>query len=293
MGFVQNGLIGRFDLNINAPMHKTIRITPERTSWAQIAHDFAKFRGLLFILAWREISIRYKQTILGLIWVLLQPLTSALLFAYILGRLGRLPSDNVPYLLFGFFGLVLWNMFSQGLDRASSSIVLDERLISKVYFPRWIIPLAAVLSTLPDFLINLVFGFLLLLVFGVHPSWQIIFVPPTVLFVGMLTSSVGLVLAALTVRYRDFRFIIPFLLQVGLFASPVLYSASLVPPAQRALFYLNPLAGPLAIFRHGLVEAAPPPDWASCGISFLTGTFLIVLCAYLFRWMEDGLADVI
>ena len=270
-----------------------VRISPERISLAQTLRDFQKFRELLLILSWREISVRYKQTALGFFWVLLQPLASAFIFAFLLGHLGKLPSDHMPYLVFSFIGLTLWNLFAQGLDRASASIVLDERLISKVYFPRWLIPLAAVLSTAPDFLINFVFANLLLGLNGFYPGWQIIVALPVILFVGMLAASVGLVLAALTVRYRDFRFVVPFCLQMGLFASPVLYSLTLLQPGLRSFAYLNPLAGSIEIFRHALTNSLAAIDGWGCALSFGTGIVICIVCVEIFRRMEDDLADLI
>ena len=271
----------------------TVRLGPERISLEQTLRDFRKFRELLLILSWREISVRYKQTVLGFIWVLLQPLASALIFAFLLGHLGKLPSDHVPYLVFGFVGLTIWNLFSQGLDRASASIVLDERLVSKVYFPRWLIPMAAVLSITPDFLINFVFANLLLAFYGFYPTWQIIVVIPVILFVGMLAASMGLVMAALTVRYRDFRFVVPFCLQMGLFLSPVLYSLTLLQPNLRSIAYLNPLAGSIEAFRHALTGTLSDVDGWGCALSFGTGFVICIVCVEIFRRMEDDLADLI
>ncbi len=267
-------------------------LTPERTSLSKFWRDFLRYRDLLFLLVWRDISIRYRQTALGLFWVLLQPLSAALIFAFCIGRLAKIPSDGLPYLAFAYSGMVIWGLFAQSMERASGSIVGDERLITKVYFPRWIIPLSTIGSTLVDFTISVIMLFILLLAFGIYPGWHVLLVLPAVLQLLIFTASLGLLAAALNAKYRDIRYLTTFGLQLLLFMSPIFYSYGIIPLPTLWIWYLNPVTGPIELFRLSVTGA---------GHFYLTGYLLslavslvlIVISVRVFNRMEDDMVDTI
>jgi lipopolysaccharide transport system permease protein len=246
----------------------------------------------LIILALREVSIRYKQTVLGITWVIIQPLITALIFALIFGKFAHLPSNGLPYLVFAYLGMVIWNVFSQGVDRASGSIIADERLVTKIFFPRWIIPLAAVLSLLPDFCIWFLFGFGLSLFYHLVPGWSLLLLPVSSIAVLLLASAVGLMIAGLNVKYRDFRHVVPFLQQVGLYASPVFYTTEIASERFRWIFYFNPLTGILELFRYSITGQGVV-RWHDCGLSLFMALIIGVFCVLVFHRVEDEIADVI
>src|SRR5258706_8575953 len=199
-------------------------ISPEKSSLLQIGRDLLRYRELLFLLVWREVSVRYSQTVVGIFWVILQPMLSALIFAFVFAQLAIKPSDGLPYLVFAYIGTLIWGLFAQGIDRASGSIVADEQLIRRVYFPRWIIPMASVGSTLIDFAICTLLLLVILFFYSVPLTWHLIFFLPATVLVFLLATSLGLATAALNAKYRDFRFLATFGLQIFQFVSPVFYS---------------------------------------------------------------------
>lgn len=269
-----------------------LRIQPSR-GWAALnLADLWHYRELLFILAQRDIKLRYKQTALGIIWVILQPLIAALIFAVIFGQLARLPSDGIPYLLFAFTGLVGWNYFSDAVNRAGNSLVGQANLITKVYFPRLLIPLASTTAVLVDLAISLVVLGGLMLLHGVYPGWQLLTLPLFLLLIILLAAGVSLWLSALGVYYRDFIFAMPFLIQVWMYASPVIFATSLIPAEWQPLFALNPMVGALEGLRWAILgkSALSAPILLTSGGSalliFLSGLFF-------FRRVERTFADVI
>jgi lipopolysaccharide transport system permease protein len=269
-----------------------ITIHAGRSSLRDSGRELLRYRDLFFMLTWREISVRYKQMTLGILWVILQPLSSAVIFAFVFGRLASLPSDGMPYLVFAYSGMCIWSLFSQGLSRASDSIIADEKLVSKVYFPRWIIPLAAVTSASVDFAVSLVFLGVLLLFHGIFPGWHFLLLFPAILLTFLFAAALGLIIAGWNVKYRDFRYLTPFLLQLLLFVSPVLYSLSLVPENIGWLPYLNPLAGIFELFRLAITGLGHFSLPGFC-LSLLSGVLLAAFSIRSFHRIEEELADFI
>jgi len=271
---------------------EVVRIRPS-AGWRTLdLGELWRYRELLWFLAMRDIKLRYKQTALGVTWAVIQPLLTMVIFSIFFGRLGGIPSDGIPYPLFALCALLPWQLFAYALTQSSNSVVNEQRLITKVYFPRLIVPISSVLSGLVDFGV----AFLLLLVmmvwYGVTPGWAVVTVPLFVLLAVAAALAVGLWLAALNVQYRDFRYTIPFLTQFWMFASPVAYPSSLVPPAWRPLFGLNPMAGVIEGFRWALLNKADP-SWGLLAAS--TGAVALLLIGGLlyFRRMEKSFADVV
>lgn len=270
----------------------TVLIRPRR-GWAALQlGELWAYRDLLLILAERDVKLRYKQTALGVIWVILQPLLAALIFAAIFGACAKLPSDGKPYLLFVFCGMLPWNLFSGALQRAGNSLVGNANLISKVYFPRIIIPLASVLSVLVDFAVSLVVMVLFMLCYRVSPTVHLLALPFFLLLTLIAATGISLWLTGLNVYYRDFMYALPFVIQVWLYASPVTYATSLIPEAWRMWYSLNPAAGFIEGFRWALLGngALTPAMVASSTISSIA---LLVSGVAVFRRIERGFADVL
>lgn len=240
----------------------------------------------------RDITLRYRQTALGIVWVILQPLLTALVFALVFGKVAKLPTNGVPYLVFSFTGLLAWNLFSGVLTRGSAALLQNAGLVSKVFFPRVLVPLSVAFSAMVDFGVSLVFLAILLVTSGINPGWPILLLPVWVILVLALATGLGAVSSALTVRYRDVQYIIPFGLQFFLYASPIAYSLSAVPSKYQAIYELNPLTWLLEEFRWSLLAQPAPPAWQIvASVTFCLGAFM--LCMFLFEQMERGLADVI
>jgi lipopolysaccharide transport system permease protein len=267
-------------------------ISPERSSFLQMGRDFIRYHELLLLLIWREISVRYSQTAVGILWVVLQPMLAALIFAFVFGRLVNMPSDGLPYLVFAYSGTLIWGLFAQGLDRAAGSIVADEQLIRKVYFPRWIIPLASVGSALIDFAICTLVLVVLLFVYDIPPTWHLVFFLPATLLVFLLAASLGVATAALNARYRDFRLLVTYALQIFPFITPVYYSLRLVPHDLLGVAYLNPLAGPVELFRLSVTGTSHffLPGFA---VSLAVDALVIASCVWIFHALEDDIVDTV
>jgi lipopolysaccharide transport system permease protein len=264
-----------------------------RSGWRPIDwRELWRYRELLAFLAVRDIKVRYKQTVLGAAWAVIQPLFTMVVFSIFFGKLGGIPADGFPYPLFTLCALLPWQLFAYALTQASNSVVAEQRLITKVYFPRLIIPFASVLAGLVDFAIA--FGFLLLLMayYGVAPGWGVLTVPLWVAFAVATALAVGLWLSALNVQYRDFRHTIPFLTQIWLFLTPVAYPSSLVPERWRPLYGLNPMAGVVEGFRWALLGHARWPGYLFL-VSAATVAVLLVGGLYYFRRLERSFADVV
>jgi lipopolysaccharide transport system permease protein len=244
------------------------------------------------LLTVRQVSVRYKQTVIGVAWVLLQPLVAMTIFTVIFGYFAKLSSNGLPYPVFAYSALIMWNLFSEGLSRAGTSLIADEKLITKVYFPRLIIPLSAVGSAWIDFAVSLFVLFPLILFYGLRPSLSLLLLPVAMILTMILSAGVGMMLAALNVRYRDFQYTIPFLLQVWLYASPVVYSAQIVPESVRSLYYLNPMVGLIELSRFA-VTGQGTVDLQGLGISAVAAIALFILGSTVFRWVERSFADFI
>jgi lipopolysaccharide transport system permease protein len=249
------------------------------------------YRELLSSFTWRDVKIRYKQTALGFLWAVIQPLCMMLIFTVFFGRLAKIPSDGIPYPLFVLAALLPWTLFAEGITRSTSGMITNAHIMTKVYFPRLIMPLAGVLSPLVDF----VFSFFILVVmmawYGFIPTINIIFLPLFILLALATSLGIGLWLSALNVQYRDFQYTIPFLVQLGLFASPVVYPASLVPESVRFLYGLNPMAGVIEGFRWALLGTAMPGAMILVSVGMVV--VLLVSGAFYFRKMEQYYADVV
>jgi lipopolysaccharide transport system permease protein len=253
--------------------------------------ELAAYRELLYFLVWRDIKVRYKQTVLGAVWAILQPVMTMVVFSVFLGGLAHVPSDGIPYPLFSFVALVPWTYFATAVTGASASVVASQQLISKVYFPRLLIPLAAVVTPLVDLGFALLTLVALLWWYHVVPGAAIVWLPALIAFAVLSAFAVSLALATLTVRYRDVRYIVPFVMQFWMFATPVAYPASLVPAKWRVFYGLNPMTGVVEGFRWVLVGGPPP------GLMILAS--LLVILAILvagvvyFRSAEGTFADSI
>lgn len=261
--------------------------------WAAIdVGELWRYRDLLLTLAIRDVKLRYKQTALGVIWVILQPLLAAGIFSFVFGAVAKLPSDGLPYFVFSYAGLLAWNAFNSTLSKSSASLLDNKNLISKVYFPRLILPLSTVLSTLIDFTVALSVMIGMLLVFRINPGWPIVLLPVWVGLMILLAVGIGLYASALMVEYRDLQYVIPVLLQFLLYGSPVAYALSAVPVALRPYFVVNPLSGLLEAVRWSLLGAAPPSwHWVAAGAAGAAAVFLA--SAYAFKRIERRFADVI
>jgi lipopolysaccharide transport system permease protein len=276
----------------NAPPSATIRIEPTRGWFALGLREVWAYRELLYFLVWRDIKVRYKQTVLGVAWVVIQPLATAAIFAFILGRLASLPSGGVPYLIFVFAALLPWQLFSGALTRAGASLVASSNLLTKVYFPRLVVPLAAVLSGLVDFMVSLVILGVLMVRYRVAPSWNLLTLPVFVLLALLAAFGAGLWLSALNVQYRDVQQLIPFLAQAWMFLSPVVYSEELIPAGTvRLLYNLNPITGVVQGFRWALF-GAPPPTAITLVSAVLVSLATLAGLVY-FKRVEDTFADVV
>ncbi|MGC3968258.1 MAG: ABC transporter permease [Pirellulales bacterium] len=251
-----------------------------------------KYRELLYFLMLRDVKLRYRQTFLGVAWAVMQPLLTMAVFTVFFGKLAGLPSDGKPYALFTLAALVPWQLFSYSLTQSSNSLVAEQRLITKVYFPRLIVPLASVLAGVADFAIALLLLFGLMAWFGISLTWSILALPLLSLFALAAAVAVGLWLSALNVQYRDVRYTIPFLTQLWMFATPVAYPSDLVPAEYRAWYGLNPMTGVIEGFRWALLDT-PPPSLSMMFASLFITCVLLVGGALYFRRMERTFADVI
>ena len=271
---------------------KKVIIRPGNQSLIEALREFWDYRDLLYILAAREVSVRYKQTAIGVAWVVVQPVLTTLIFTLVFGRFAKIPSDGIPYTVFAYSGLVLWGLFSQGLTRAGDSIIADEKLITKVYFPRLVIPFAAVGSAWIDFAVSLFILLPLTYVFGLRPTVSLLLIPVLMILVMILAAGMGTLLASLNVRYRDFRYVMPFLIQIWLYASPIVYPVSIVPESVRLWYYINPMAGLIEAFRYA-VTGQGGLSWLGLGISALISLILFSLGFSVFRQVERSFADFI
>jgi lipopolysaccharide transport system permease protein len=262
----------------------------EKNYWA----DLWRYRELFWILAWRDISVRYKQTIIGILWALIRPFLTMVVFTIIFGRIANLPSDgNAPYPLLVFAALLPWSLFSNALSESSNSLISNANLIGKVYFPRLIIPAATLVTAFIDFLISFIMLIGMMIYYQFAPGWQMLMLPFFTILALLASLGPGLWITALNVKYRDFRYIIPFVVQFGLYVSPVGFSSQIVPVEWRLLFNLNPMVGVIDGFRWCILGNNSPVDLSG----FLLGLAITALFLYLgvsrFRKMEKTFADLI
>jgi len=270
----------------------TLFIRPQ-TGWTAAGlKELWEYRELLYFLTWRDIKVRYKQTVLGAAWAIIQPFFMMVVFSLFFGYLAKVPSDGIPYPIFAYCALLPWQLFAHALTESSNSLVANERLITKVYFPRLVVPISAVLGGLLDFAIAFVILLLMMAYYGVRPTWAIVTLPAFLLLAMLTALGVGLWLSALNVKYRDVRYTITFLIQFWLFATPVAYSASIVPARWRALYGLNPMAGVVEGFRWALLGKSTGPG-ALLAVSVTVVILILIGGLYYFRRMEAEFADVV
>ena len=260
----------------------------------QYWRDLWRYRELFFILAWRDVAVRYKQTVIGLAWAFVRPFMTMVVFTIVFGKIAKLPTEGTaPYAVMVFAGLLPWTLFASVLSDASTSIVGSSNLISKVYFPRLIVPLSTILVALIDFLVSLVILAGLMLWYGVVPGWQILLLPVFVLLALLCSIGPALWAAAVLVKYRDFRFIIPFVTQIGLYISPVGFSGKIVPEQWQLLYSLNPMVGVIDGFRWCILGGASPIDGPGFAIGMGITLILLWWGIRSFRRIERAFADMI
>jgi len=261
----------------------------ERHYWA----DLWRYRELFFFLAWRDILVRYKQTALGAAWALLRPFLTMVVFSLVFGKLANMPSGGVPYPILVFAALLPWQLFANGFSEAGNSLISNANMISKVYFPRLVVPAATVIVSVVDYGISLLMLAAIMLWYGFMPSWQILALPLLTLMVVALAIGAGLLTAALNVRFRDFRFVVPFAIQLGLYISPVGFSSSIVPEKWRPIYSLNPMVGVIESFRWAILGNEYDFPWSSLISSLLVTLALLGVGITYFRRTEKAFADLI
>ena len=253
--------------------------------------EFWAYRELLVVLITRDIKVRYKQTVLGALWAILQPVSAMLIFTMIFGRLAKMPSDGYPYAIYVFAALLPWMFFSNAITASSNSLINEANLISKVYFPRLIIPLASIGGGLVDLAISTGVMFLLMLYYGVGWSLHLLMIPFLLISVIFIALGVGTLLSALIVAYRDFRYVVPFMMQLWMFATPVVYPANLVPAKWQWILFLNPMSGMIDAFRSAFL--GKPLDMGAIGISFGVAIAFFLIGVSYFEKVERKFADII
>jgi lipopolysaccharide transport system permease protein len=269
-----------------------VRIVPAR-GWVSLKlGELWAYRELLYFLVWRDVMVRYKQTALGAAWAVIQPFCTMIVFSLFFGRLAKIPSNGVPYPIFAYAALVPWTFFANGLGQSANSLVGSANLIKKVYFPRLMIPTATVLSEGVDFCIAFVVLLVMMLYYGIAPTANVVWLPLFLLLALGTSLGVGLWLSALNVHFRDVRYVVPFITQFWLFATPVAYPSSLLSEPWRTLYGLNPMVGVVEGFRWALLGSGPAPG-AMAGVSALVAAALLTSGALYFRRMEKTFADVV
>lgn len=262
------------------------------SSPSQYASEVWRYRNLLFILSWRDIQVRFKQTVIGAAWALLRPLLTLIILTIVFSKIARLPTEgSAPYVLLVLSGLLPWQFFASGLSDAASSITDNEKIVSKIYFPRLVIPISALAVCAVDFGISLLILVGIFVFYGFAPNWHILALPVVIVFSILAALGPGLILAALNVKYRDFRYVVPFIVQLGIYVSPVAYSTSLIPEAWRTLYYLNPMAGLIDAFRWTVLGDNFTPWWPGVVLSLTVLLALLIAGLLYFRATERSFAD--
>ena len=282
-------MLGSETKTIDIPI---IRIEPSTTRLALRLHELWEYRELLYFLVWRDVKVLYKQTAIGASWAIIQPFLTMIIFTLVFGKFANMPSDGLPYPIFSFAALLPWTYFSKALNQSIQSVVNNAHLITKVYFPRFLLPISATLSGIIDFGISFVFLLGMMVWYGIVPGWGTLFLPGFILMTILTALSVSLWLSAINVRYRDVGQAIPFLIQIWMFASPVAYPVSVVPENWRLLYSLNPMAGVIEGFRWALL-GKEAPEILPIVISIAVVLGLLVSGMVFFKRMEETFADVV
>ena len=287
-----SSLAGDRESNAAAPGDADQILIKPKKGWQAVDFgELIRYRELLYFLTWRDIKVRYKQTVLGATWAILQPVVSMIIFSIIFGKFAKIPSDGVPYPIFVYAGLLPWTFFASAVSRSGTSLVTSAHLVTKVYFPRLLVPTGNVAAVLVDFALSFVVYVFIMLWYQYLPGPLILLLPALVVLTVIAALGTGYVLTSLTVSYRDFRIVIPFLLQIWMYASPVVYSATLLPERYRWILALNPLTGIIGAFRSSLLNQ--PMDWSSLGISTLVTIVIFVFGLFNFRRTERRFADIV
>jgi lipopolysaccharide transport system permease protein len=270
----------------------SVLVAPRKDWFDLDLRGLYEYRELLYFLAWRDVKVRYKQASIGVGWVVLQPLLTMVVFTVIFGRFAKIPSDGLPYPIFAFAALLPWNYFAQAIAQSSTSVVRNSGLVTKVYFPRLVLPLAATIAPLVDFAVAFVVLLGMMVWYGVVPGWGLLALPLFMLLVILTSLAACLFLSPLNVRYRDIEHAIPFLVQIWMYASPVVYSVRIVPEKWRTLYSLNPMVGVIEGFRWAMLGQGSP-DFVVMAVSAMVVTILLFGGLVFFRRMERTFADVI
>jgi len=280
------------DNAISIGIRPVVVIEPRRGWAAMNLKEVLEYRELLYFFVWRDLKVRYKQTILGALWAILQPLITMLVFSVFFGRLAKMPSDGVPYPLFSFAALVPWTFFATGLSQSSNSLVSGANMLRKIYFPRLVMPTASVLAGVVDFGLAFLVLVGMMFFYGFTPSAAVVILPALLLLTVITSLGAGILLSALNVQFRDVRYIIPFLVQIWLLATPIAYSSNLLPDRWRTLYAINPMVGVVEGFRWALLGTgtAPGPMLLASSVAAL---LLLVSGIFVFRRMERNFADVV
>lgn len=261
----------------------------ERHYWI----DLWRYRELFYILAWRDIAVRYKQTLIGVLWAVLRPLLTMMIFVVIFGKIAKLPSEGMPYPIFVFAAMLPWTFFSSAFSDASNSLIGNSNLISKIYFPRLIIPAASIIVAVVDFMISFAILIGLMIWHQYWPDWHIVTLLPLLMLVFFAALGAGLFVSSLNVKYRDFRFVVPFIVQLGLYISPVGFSTTIVPEQYRLFYYLNPMVAVIDGFRWAISGGKTTLNTTELAISLTVVTILCIVGIVFFRKTEKTFADVI
>jgi lipopolysaccharide transport system permease protein len=278
--------------NLSYLSEPTVVIEPRKSLFHLDLRAIWEYRELLYFLVWRDLKVRYKQTVIGAGWAIVQPLMTMVIFTAVFGNFAKIPSDGIPYPIFAYSALLPWNLFASSLTRGGTSVVGNSQLISKIYFPRLLLPLSGILSPIVDFAVSFVILVVMMIWFGTLPSWGVLALPLFLFLVLLTALAVGLWLSALDVRYRDVGHTIPFLVQLWMFASPVAYPVSLVPDKWRMLYSLNPMAGVIEGFRWALL-GKESPDFGMIVISSIMVLALLLSGIVYFKHTERTFADVV
>jgi lipopolysaccharide transport system permease protein len=287
----QNWAPASSDLPLPSQVPVTI-IRPSR-GWISLnLRDLWEYRELLYFLTWRDVKVRYKQTLLGAAWAIIQPTFTMVVFSLFFGKLAHMPSDDIPYPIFSYAALVPWTFFANGLGQASNSLVASANLIRKVYFPRLVVPISAVISGGVDFALAFLVLLGMMLFYGIVPTAAVVWLPLLLLLALVTSLGVGLWLTAMNVQFRDVRYTVPFLIQAWMFATPIAYPSSLLEEPWRTMYGVNPMAGVVEGFRWALLGTDTPPGPIVL-VSALVAVVLLISGAYYFRRMERTFADVV
>ena len=277
--------------SVDLPAQPLVTIEPSGRWGVFNLRDLWSYRELLYFLIWRDVKVRYKQTALGVAWAIIQPLFTMLIFTLFFGRLAGVPSDNVPYPVFAYAGLLPWTFFANAVSNSGNSLVGSANLITKVYFPRMIIPAAAVGAGLIDLGISFIVLIPLMIYYGISVTWSFLMFPVVVLLTALLALGVGMWSSALNVKYRDVRFALPFLIQLWMFVSPVIYPTSFLPQRWRLLFAMNPMTGIIEGYRSALFGHSF--NWKAIAVATVITVAMLVYASFTFRRMEKSFADIV